>query len=343
MPSIQSIRQAGAQIPAENSDFSSEAQVTSQESQCAVKFVAIPAVWAASLRISMALLLLLCSCEHPSHPKVRDQFQPDLTATDSPITVPMTEDGNLQWRVLLMVNDELGLFAVDTGAEKTVISREFASKLGVMALPESGRVGKILATDYRVPLVKVISLKMGTFTYSDFYAPVLDLSHINNVMHTRIDGILGNNILCLTRCDFDFRKNTLVMDAAGYFRPAGAIPVTLKQNRMFVTAQVNRQSAEFELDTGSFSTCMTESLVSRLRIPADSKTNIMAPRVDIFGAAQLRQLRVTLDSFDFSRIHKQKLPVMQWKNTVLGMDVLQQWKLSFDMRAGWVMLGEYPP
>ena len=46
-----------------------------------------------------------------------------------------------------------------------------------------------------VRFAKLIFLQLDKIFYLGFYAPILNLDHINQAMLTPIDGILGNNIL----------------------------------------------------------------------------------------------------------------------------------------------------
>ncbi len=296
---------------------------------------------AASLVLITVLAIVLSACRSIPHARPRAIYEPELCPQTGRTTIPRSEDGNLQWRVVLLVNDEPGIFAVDTGAEKTVISREFAAKIGALPASEFTPKDKLLATDYRTPAARVINLKLGTYEYCDFYAPILEMAHINKAMKTKIDGILGCNVLGLTRCDMDFRHNKLTLDASPQPHPTGSIPIQVRHNRVFLHAKVNGRDAEFSLDTGSFATCMTKDMMRRLKIPERVKTRANAARIDIFESVQHEQTRAVVDSFEFSKIVKHKLPITEWNHTVLGMDLLQQWKLSFDLRAGWLLLSAY--
>jgi predicted aspartyl protease len=92
-------------------------------------------------------------------------------------------------------------FVVDTGAERTVISRELADQL------QLGASRPILLTSVvdvqRVPTVIIPRLNVGRRTVADIQAPALAQQHLG------AQGMLGVDSLQSQRVTFDFRRREL--------------------------------------------------------------------------------------------------------------------------------------
>jgi predicted aspartyl protease len=286
--------------------------------------------------------MIFCGCAGFGHGEKKGPFNPELLIGAASSRVSMTTDGNLQWRVQASVNGVTGLFALDTGSETTVLDRGFAQKLNLLEGSLPGHfVGRNLVGQ-QVRYARIQNLELGGLEYLNFYAPIMNLEHINRSMRTKIDGILGNNLLGKTACTFDWRKNILTLDAGTPQRPLAAIPVTQRDLHLYLTAQINGKRTPLELDTGSYATCLSVAQIRRLKIPASRKIEVEAPRIDISEAGRAQQTRVMLDNFRVGEIERTNVAAMTWDYDVLGMDFLQNWILSFDARNGWMALTEFP-
>lgn len=97
-------------------------------------------------------------------------------------------------------------FLIDTGAERTVIGRSTASRLGLV--PSGTAVLMGIAGTRPVDLVDVEEVSFGRRTVAAFDSPVLDDEHIG------ADGILGLDSLQGQRILMDFANNRLAVDSA---------------------------------------------------------------------------------------------------------------------------------
>jgi predicted aspartyl protease len=292
---------------------------------------------------STLLGLLLAACSTTRQNLEKQRIIPTLLP-DAPLTtIPMINAGNLQWRVTAMVDGVEGVFAVDTGAERTILNRAFAERAGLV-LPEgtvqpidSNSVGQVALT------VPVDIFQLGGLDFVDFHALVLNLDHINRVMRTPIDGILGFDILGQAQCTFDWRNNTLTLDTRPRERPQNAIPVKIRGNRLYVDARVNSKTIEFRLDTGSYSTCLRPEIISRLHLARERIKMEMTPRIGIAESRELPQEHITVDSFLLGNINRKQTTLMAWDNTVLGMDLLELSVLTINPSGGWMTLTDSVP
>ena len=95
-------------------------------------------------------------------------------------------------------------FVIDTGAERTVLSRKLATKLALSA-EEPAELMSIAGSSI-VDMVYVPELTMGTKSYGSLIAPVLFAHHIG------ADGMLGLDSLQNQRILFDFTANQITIE-----------------------------------------------------------------------------------------------------------------------------------
>lgn len=140
-------------------------------------------------------------------------------------------------------------FLVDTGAERTVISRQLARKLRL----EGGRAAVLHSVVGRndVETVFIPRLQVSSNIVSIVDAPALEASNIG------ADGMLGIDSLKSQRVLFDFKAGTMSITPAG--RPLakmdGETVVVRARSRngrlIFTRAQLDGQPVTVIIDTGS--------------------------------------------------------------------------------------------
>ena len=140
-------------------------------------------------------------------------------------------------------------FLVDTGSERTVISRQLASQLrlggGQRTLLHSVIGARNVAT------VDIPSLRVSTKTLSVDDAPALEAANIG------ADGMLGIDTLRAHRVLFDFKAGTMaITPSARLSRPASddeiVVRAKTRQGRLiFTEAKLDGQPVTVIIDTGS--------------------------------------------------------------------------------------------
>jgi predicted aspartyl protease len=153
-------------------------------------------------------------------------------------------------------------FIVDTGAERTVISSELASALG---LGSGGDVTLASVSQVsRVPSVLIPALEVGRRTIADIQAPALAERNIG------AQGMLGVDSLRLQRVVFDFTRQQLTLSSSHIdddrFAP-GEIVVRgrTRLGRLLLTnAYLDGQRITVIVDTGSQVTIGNAALRRRL-------------------------------------------------------------------------------
>jgi len=174
------------------------------------------------------------------------------TETSNRMTVPVLLSGSGPYQ-----------FLVDTGANRTTISRQLATHLN---LRSSGKavlhsvVGESVAKTVIVP-----SLQLTRRPVKSIEAPLLEAFNMG------ADGILGTDALGLQRVEFDFASQTMSIVPSSRFDrpdPPGTIVIEgrRRNGRLIITdATANGRRLTVVLDTGSEISVGNEALRAALR------------------------------------------------------------------------------
>jgi predicted aspartyl protease len=241
------------------------------------------------------------------------------------MTVPVRVSGTGPYR-----------FLVDTGADRTAISRELASRLGLVA-GESAELHSISRASM-VDTAMVPSLQLTRKEMKVRDAPLLLSQNMG------ADGILGVDSLRSQRIMFDFDKQTMaiVPSATPDFRDEpGTIVVeaSRRNGRLIVTeATANGHSVVVIVDTGSQITLGNQALHRALLgnkqlsgselVMLESVTGDKLPGDYMFvreirmGPVGLKNLAIVFaDSHIFKQLNLEKKPAL-----LLGMNAMRAFK-----------------
>lgn len=224
-------------------------------------------------------------------------------------------------------------FLVDTGAERTVISKELAKRLNL----DAGRTVTVHSmTDHiEVATAVIPHLRISKRTLSDIHAPAFSAAHLGAA------GMLGVDSLQSQRVVFDFDEQTMtVTPAKKRLRSWGRDEIVINGRSLYgrlvlVDAEVNGQKVHVILDTGSQVSIGNLALKKRLsakkRLPKTTPIHL----VDVGGGrltldyTAVRRIRIGdmyindmpigfADVHPFRQLKLQDRPAM-----LLGMDVLR--------------------
>lgn len=185
------------------------------------------------------------------------------------MTVPVVVSGSGPYR-----------FLVDTGADRTAVSRQLASRLK-FAAAESASLHSVSGVS-TVSTATVPTLKLTRKEIRNINAPLLESDHMG------ADGILGTDSLRAQRVLFDFEANSLsiVPSAVPDFRvEPGTIVIqgARRNGRLVVTdATANGRSLTVVVDTGSQVSIGNEAL----------RKSLLGAKV-LSGAGQVELISVT--------------------------------------------------
>lgn len=121
---------------------------------------------------------------------------------EAALVVPVEINGEGPFRLIL-----------DTGATLTCVADSTAARLALPERPAAG-IGVGVGGTGRLRLARVDSLRIGEARAYDVPVCLLDLSHAR-VLGTRIDGLVGLNVLKEFRVTLDFEREVLRLDEPG--------------------------------------------------------------------------------------------------------------------------------
>lgn len=190
-----------------------------------------------------ALGIALCVCIAPVH--AADDNAPAI----NPELVELQKDRSDRLTVPVKIGKHGPFdFLIDTGSERTVLSRKVATTIG-LAITGSGVIVGV-AGSLPVELVDVDELTLGRRTFYSINAPLLEGEHIG------ADGIVGLDSLQEQRIIFDFARNRMIVDEAKKRTGLSGFDIVVKARRrsgqlIMANALVDGISTDIVIDTGS--------------------------------------------------------------------------------------------
>lgn len=282
-------------------------------------------------------------------------FQADLLPPDRPpgnaptaqtTSIKLARDANDRMTIGVHVGDSGPYaFLVDTGAERTVISREIADRLQLVA-GKPVNLQSVLGSSL-VGTVKIPALQTSARRMSVTDAPALPAEHIG------ADGILGVDSLASQRVLFDFRARVMQI-APSKSTPArmdGTTIVVEARRRagrlLFTKAMVDGFPVNVVVDTGSEISIGNPALRNRLARARSPLANVeiqtvlgekasaeMATLHNLkIGGVTLQRLHIAFTSAPiFARLKIANKPAL-----LLGMNAMRAFdRVSVDFATGKV-------
>lgn len=201
-----------------------------------------------------------------------------------PDVVPTAEDGASRMTVLVRINGQGPFhFVVDTGADRSVISRELAAQLG---LRKAGNVRlHAMGGSGRADLVKIEALQVSSRVTRHLDAAALPRQYIG------ADGLLGLDSLKGQRIIMDFRAGTMTLEPATQRErdeeSGGDVIIVTARSRLgqlvMVDADANGQKVWVVVDTGAQNS-VGNSRLKRLMFARNPKTSFRPiEMIDVLG------------------------------------------------------------
>jgi hypothetical protein len=176
-------------------------------------------------------------------------------------------------------------FALDTGANRTVLTPNLVAILGLATNDGDGVQMNGVTGSAAVPTALVDRLAAGDLSLERQRLPVADS------LTTGIDGILGVDGLYAKRVMVDFAKNRIEIRNSRYERPlAGVtrIPAQVRFGRlMVIPAYVNGVRVKAVIDTGSEHTLGNDAL--RAALSAPSQAPLQDRKIEVVGETLAKQ------------------------------------------------------
>jgi len=257
---------------------------------------------------------------------------PLLPAGDTEL-VKTTEDRHNRMTVPVQIGAHGPFrFLIDTGSERTVLSRQVAATIGLPIAGNGVVVG--VAGSQAVELVDVEEISLGKRTYYTLSAPLLEQQHIG------ADGIVGLDSLQDQRVLIDFPTDTITIGDAASLGGSRGFEIVVNARRrsgqlIMTNAVVDGVHTDIVIDTGSDSSIGNMALRNALtrRRKAEqtvlysvtgqqlSADLIMASTIEVAGLQLHNTFMAFADSPAFHRLELVKRPAM-----LLGMAQLRMFR-----------------
>ena len=278
--------------------------------------------WCAALSIAIAIASpSLAAQDRPSlDPDDPPAVVRTVSTADARITIPIQIDGKGPWN-----------FVVDTGSQRTVISRDLAERL---ALPVRDRVTVISMTGRaEVDTVAVPRLGFGKSVVDDIEAPVLEGENIG------APGLLGLDGLDAKRLLLNFRTGRMEISTSKQSqRDPNAIIVEARRRKgqlILLDSDVNGTKVNIILDTGTSisvgNMALMNRLVRRKKAPALQQVELtsvtgetLAGQLGVIGRVRMGQVTLVdtpvmfADAQPFAELDLQDKPAL-----LLGINALR--------------------
>lgn len=235
-------------------------------------------------------------------------------------------------------------FLIDTGSERTVLSRQVAATLGLVVTGNSVIVG--VAGSQAVELVDVAELSLGRRTFYGLSAPLLEGRHIG------ADGIVGLDSLQGQRVLLDFGRNRMIVDEARKRTGLSGFDIVVKARRksgqlIMTNALVDGVTTDIVIDTGSDGSIGNPALQRALARRNQGKTTtlysvtgqmvsadlIVTRMIDIDGLRLHNTVVAFADSPAFQRLGLASRPAL-----LMGMSQLRLFsRVAIDFSARRIM------
>ena len=288
------------------------------------------------MRLLLASLLLVGAPPPAAVP-------PSLAATGQSQDVRFGRDSSDRMTVAVHVGDNGPYrFLVDTGAERTVISRQLAEHLGLAAGVRTRMQSVAGSSD--TATVDIPALHVSARKFAVIGAPALESDNIG------ADGLLGVDSLAGSQVMFDFRAGRMAIgpSTSGNLKDEpGTIVVEARRRHgrlMFTHAMVEGRGAMVVVDTGSQVSIGNMKL--RRRLLGDRPIGTTAVLRSVAGEALIAEIHavkaldidgITLKNLEIAFIDSQifrQLDVDDRPALLLGMNAMRAFdKVSIDFAA----------
>ena len=189
----------------------------------------------------LTVILLLSSCAGSNIDKILKQG--NVLQEDYKTTIPFKYSSNNGWIVIeVEIRDKAYNFILDTGASN-FITKELAEELNSSVLGAE-EVKDVNDTGNSTEYTRINSIKIGDVDFQNTIAGIFDFNETTEIGCTKIDGIIGSNLMRKAIWDFDFKNQSItiasdehkldlpkeIIESRFYIGTAGVPAVTLQIN-----------------------------------------------------------------------------------------------------------------
>ena len=148
-------------------------------------------------------------------------------------------------------------FLIDTGANTTLVTPEFAKRYGVSPAPELAAAPiNVLSADGRavaLPPTTIRRIELGDARFENISARIYDCAALSAHLGVKIDGILGFPLFRETLLTLDYPRDRVVLapNTANTLIPGAAVPFNNANKTPLITVRLDDRKFIALLDSGS--------------------------------------------------------------------------------------------
>jgi predicted aspartyl protease len=250
--------------------------------------------------------------EAPAAPAATPPLDPALLIENVvPFVQPFDLDATRRMSVPVMVAGQGPFsFLVDTGAERTIIARELADRLG-LGRSERLRLATIGTTIAVAPSFRVASLEMTDLRLNPFDAPAFAGRHIGAA------GLIGVDMLEKRRLLIDFRNEKMEIlatrrHARPLIRDKDAIVVSARNSagRLILSdARIDGRRVDVVIDTGAQSSVGNLALQKMITARRQNSTAFYPTILGAVTGEDVPAMRTFIKRIEIEGININDLPV----------------------------------
>ncbi|HWO34523.1 MAG TPA: aspartyl protease family protein [Candidatus Acidoferrum sp.] len=236
------------------------------------------------------------------------------------------------------VDGSPAVLMLDTGAERSLLDRQFAKLLGLHPIADAD-VQKPYSSE-RKEIVRVTDLEIQSIHSRDLNVMTDDLTAGSRALGVHIDGVLGNDYLRKFTVTLDYSAGSATFDRTSVSHRGVPINLGRVGNRYFVHLNFDGVLLSFLLDTGTNFSALSQSGWARL-----NQNKTVLPLIDgvrSSGTSATSKLvciqRATLGRNSYQNLPVRVQPPMSagiFANPavdgLLGSDFLMQFVVSLDL------------
>jgi predicted aspartyl protease len=236
------------------------------------------------------------------------------------------------------VDGSPAVLVLDTGAEHSLLDREFAKRLGLHPIADAN-VQKPYSSG-KNEIVRVTDLEIQSIHSSDLNVMTDDLTASSGALEVHIDGALGNDFLRKFTVTLDYSAGSATFDRISVSHHGVRINLSKVENRYFVNLSFDGVPLSFLLDTGTNFSALSQNGWARL-----DQNKTLLPVIDgvrSSGTSATSKL-VCIEQVTLGHNSCQNLPVRVQPpvsagifsnpavDGLLGSDFLMQFVVSLDL------------
>lgn len=129
------------------------------------------------------------------------------------IPIQKLKTGHYQFEAV--INDEVGIFILDTGASSSCICLDYATRFHLTTEETDIKASGAGATEMETMVAKNNRLRLGTIHLKKFDFVLFSMIHVNDALtqagEKRVQGILGADILKRLHAVIDYGRNCVYL------------------------------------------------------------------------------------------------------------------------------------